>query len=358
MKNLSVLQIILPLGMGGVEKIAYTIHHYLISNDVRSYIAINKSMYDKFVEQFQIKNTKNIIKYDDGNIFKLKREFQRIINSISPDVIQTHARKECLLTSLCKYKSKHIRTQHMQELNKIPVSKLEKLILSRRVSMWVATSEKLREKYLIDDKGIPKDKTVTIYNGVNKSDQYKKNDYYTLKNKFCIISRLTVQKGLDILFSKIFKMSPEIKKNIFIDVYGEGDQRKLLEDLSIKLNLNSIIKFHPATKNTVRVVSNYDALLMPSRYEGLPLTMLEAMSVGTPVAAHNVGAINEIIRNNKNGWIIDKENTWETFFQNFVDRKFNYSEISDCAVNTYEKKFTSHYMAEQYLNLYKKIIFS
>ena len=357
MKELKVLQIILPLGMGGVEKVAYTIHSYLIKNNIKSYIAINSSMYEKFVQHFGIKETQNIIKYKDGNVFRIRHEFQKIINKISPDVIQTHARKECLLVSLCRYNGVHIRTQHMQEVNRIPITKLEKKILGKKVNIWVATSDKLRKEYLIWHKNIPEDKTITIYNGVSRSAKIKSKNY-RIQNKFCAISRLTVQKGLDILLSEIAKMPQKNKKNILIDIYGEGDQENSLKMLSAKLNLNRIVKFHHAVNNTAQIASKYDALLMPSRYEGLPLTMLESMSVGTPVAIHNVGCVDEIIKNNVNGWIIGQNNTWNEFFDNFINHKFNYSKIVNNAINTYEKEFLDTYMAKQYLVLYKKLAYN
>ena len=347
---MKIVQIIKPVGMGGVERIVCSLNSGIKKSENESYRLINEKQFDDFVEHFEIKDTNNIIKYCDSNLMKMMLDLKRKIQILNPTIIQTHARKECVLVGILNKKAVHIRTQHMSEKPRHRVTFIEKWLLKNRISAWIATSETLKSEYLCSKDFIDLKKIYVVYNGVKNLVKEKKT--FNIRNKYCIVSRLTKQKGIDILIDNIKNMNKS-DLDFHIDIYGEGDQLTNILNLIDKYNLSEVIKYVGKTNSPSNVVKEYDALLMPSRNEGLPLTMLESMAVGTPVAIHNVGCVSEIIDNKKNGWIIDENFTWNDFFKRDNN---NYKFICQQAIETYRRKFSEKNMVDSYLEIYKKVL--
>ena len=344
-----ILQVLFPTGIGGVERIA----SQLISNECGriSYVAIDVQYIKAFSAHFNI-DDRYIIPIDCSSFVRGVISVKKCIDTIKPDVIHTHARKEMVCVSLCNKKIKHIRTQHMEENPRIPVSFFERKLLNKRIDRWVATSKLLASTYLYKKDYIDEDKVEIIYNGAECGSGRLS---YVPRGHYCIISRLSKQKGIDLLIRAVSEFDDKIQKNIKIDIWGEGEEQESLIDLVNELGLENIFVFKGSTKTPSEVVINYDALLMPSRHEGLPLTMLECMSTGTPVATHKVGCINEFINNMKNGWIIDDSFSWENFFSMSLSEK-EYKSICLGAKETYDNLFSLDKMKNQYFNLYNSII--
>lgn len=354
MHELKVLQVLLPVGMGGVESIADMLDRFLRNNNISSYVAIGQSFIEQYIKQFNIKDEDkaHIISIPDSNIVQTIYGIKKIVKEIQPDIVQTHARRECVFCCLVARHTIIVRTQHMQEKPSLKVSAIEKKLLEKKVTSWIATSHTLEKKYLDKLAYIDNKKVSVIYNGV---DDLFENSLSNKKKSlsFCVISRLTRQKGIDILISEINKLPRDVKKKIHVDIWGEGPELENIEQLIIKNNLSNIIAYKYKIRNPRSIFNQYSALLMPSRYEGLPLTMLEAMSFKLPVAIHNVGCCSEFIRNNINGWIIDDRFTWRNFFDNFIKMQdAEYQTISNNARKTFLDKFEMNKMCFAYYKLY------
>lgn len=94
--------------------------------------------------------------------------------------------------------------------------------------------------------------------------------------------RMTAQKGFDVLIEAMTNLPDATAQAISVDFYGEGDQAHLLGRLSDSLLQYSI---HPPTFNLADRFADYDCLLLPSRFEGVPLAVIEAQRTGLPVLA-------------------------------------------------------------------------
>ncbi|WP_336360138.1 glycosyltransferase family 4 protein [Haladaptatus sp. ZSTT2] len=94
-------------------------------------------------------------------------------------------------------------------------------------------------------------------------------------------------------------------------IVGAGPERDAIEDRLRRLALTEHVTLtgevnHPEAVNHI---ANADVLLLPSASEGMPRVVIEAMSVGTPVLATRVGAIDEILSHGVNGLFIDDSTT-------------------------------------------------
>lgn len=347
---MKVLQFLLPVGLGGVERIAAMLYNYKGQSGNSMYLAIGKSYINDFLQKYSIKNVQNVYPVDDSSMIKSLIGLRRIISQLQPDVVHVHARRETFLAGLVNFNGINIRTQHMAENPGIPVSWIEKYILQRNVVLWVSTSQKLADEYLANLDYIRKRKIRIVYNGIDLPKKTYIHD--ERQKKFCIISRFTTQKGIDILLNQIAKMPDTLKESIRIDLWGEGEEKGKLLQLIQKLHLRNQIIYKGVTYTPTDELVHYDALLMPSRYEGLPLTMLESMAVKTPVAIHDVGCVSEFLTNNQNGWIIKNPSEWEVFFSKMLADDFDLENIAENAYETYKEKFLGKRMCEAYQDLY------
>ena len=106
-----------------------------------------------------------------------------------------------------------------------------------------------------------------------------------VENKICLaIGRLTYQKGFDLLikaWSIVRTKFPDWK----LHIYGSGELSEALNSLVAELHLKEVVKIHDATNRIEQAYLNASILSISSRYEGLPMVLLEAHSYGLPVVS-------------------------------------------------------------------------
>jgi len=115
--------------------------------------------------------------------------------------------------------------------------------------------------------------------------------------------RLEHVKGVDVLLKAFSLLPPPIT----LWVAGTGSRRALFERLASDLRVSERVQFLGFRSDVQQLMLEADCLVLPSRWEGLPMVMLEAMAVGTPVVATAVGGIPEVIENGVTGWLAPPE---------------------------------------------------
>jgi glycosyltransferase involved in cell wall biosynthesis len=90
-------------------------------------------------------------------------------------------------------------------------------------------------------------------------------------------------------------------------IYGEGEKEKEYKELILKYELTENVLLKGYTKNISETLNSFDLFVLPSRYEGIPYVVLEAMKESVPVLATDVGGMNEVIKNKLNGVLVKKE---------------------------------------------------
>ncbi|MCC5022269.1 MAG: glycosyltransferase [Candidatus Synoicihabitans palmerolidicus] len=113
------------------------------------------------------------------------------------------------------------------------------------------------------------------------------------------ISRMDAHhKGLDVLLEALALLPPE-RPSWRFDFYGDGPDRAYLEELADWLGLGSKVRFMPHTNDIHSIWRRHHLLVLTSRYEGLAVSMLEAMACGRPVRRTPYGGFRE--------WVIPGE---------------------------------------------------
>lgn len=120
----------------------------------------------------------------------------------------------------------------------------------------------------------------------------------------CVGRLYPPDKGQDILF-RALAASTWSKRNWSLTLYGEGHLREGLERLAERLGLAHRIAFAGSVDNIQDIWATNHVLVMPSRFEGLPLTIVEAMLCGRPVIATDVAGNSEVIDDGVTGFLAE-----------------------------------------------------
>ena len=125
--------------------------------------------------------------------------------------------------------------------------------------------------------------------------------------KVLFLNRIVVEKGIfDLL--KFFNQNKSWLYGSFkLIVAGAGDAETEFKRIVAENNLSDIVEFKGwvTGKEKDEVIANCDLFILTSYYEGLPMSILEAMSFGKPIVASKVGGIPRVVKPNENGWLVE-----------------------------------------------------
>jgi glycosyltransferase involved in cell wall biosynthesis len=168
------------------------------------------------------------------------------------------------------------------------------------------------KEYLIE-RGIKPSKIKVIYNGIDTS-------HITCDEEVVqqVRQRLDLPPGVKVV-GMVARMFPVKRYDIFLQaaamvnrvvpdtrfvLVGDGPSRSNLEKLSQELGLVSKVTFTGEQRSVVPYLSNIDIFVLSSDAEGLSLSICEAMAMGKPVVATNVGGNQELVADGKTGFIV------------------------------------------------------
>lgn len=117
----------------------------------------------------------------------------------------------------------------------------------------------------------------------------------------CVGRLLPRHKGQDLLL-QLLAMPKWRERQMHVNLFGSGPSERVLSEESDRLGLSQLT-FCGYSKNIETIWESHHALILPSRQENLPLTIVEAMLCARPVIATDVGGISEIVRDNQDGFI-------------------------------------------------------
>lgn len=119
---------------------------------------------------------------------------------------------------------------------------------------------------------------------------------------FAIVGVLEGSKGQDTCF-EVLSDSKWKDRSWQLNLYGDGNGKKYLEDLAKYYSIDDKIVFHGHEKKILKIWMKNHILLIPSSWEGMPISLVEAMSCGRPAIAANIGGVKELVSDEKDGFI-------------------------------------------------------
>jgi glycosyltransferase involved in cell wall biosynthesis len=178
-----------------------------------------------------------------------------------------------------------------------PLQRFFKRFASRRVSAHVAVGE--RSARAVEQAfGLPSGSVRTIYNGV---PDIPVEPLPRRSNGPVIgaVGRLEPEKGYDVAI-RALRDIPEAT----LVLVGDGSERERLEALARELGLADRVELTGWSDEARRYLPGFDAFVLPSRQEGFPLAVIEAMLAGLPVIAADVGSVGEAVVDGETGYLV------------------------------------------------------
>jgi glycosyltransferase involved in cell wall biosynthesis len=166
--------------------------------------------------------------------------------------------------------------------------------------------------YLVDKAGVAPDRVRVIYNGVDVERFGQLHDGAAKRRELGIpadawviglVANLRPQKNHEALLRALAKLRPAVPE-AWLVLVGDWERRPVLEALADTLGIRDRVRFLGCRLDVPELYPVFDVYCLPSHYEGMPLTVLEAMSAGKPVVATRVVGIREIIVDGETGLLV------------------------------------------------------
>lgn len=179
-------------------------------------------------------------------------------------------------------------------------------------------------------------------------------------NKFTLLflGRIGKRKGFYDLLQAI-KNKKDIYKDKLILFFGGDGEIEKIQKLIDKYDLSDIVQYQGwvSGDKKIELLNTADAYILPSYNEGLPISILEAMSYSLPIISTNVGGIPEIVKNGENGFIVTPGDI--KGIENAINRLMNNIDLcKQLGLESYSmvQQHLPQYVSKQLNNLYNELL--
>lgn len=295
-----IIHLITGLGIGGAENVVYNLAkgqiaagHEVEVISVRS----RTEMLPVFVAAGISVHVLGINKSVSSIIGGIGKSIA-LVKNLSPDLIHAHMAHACLLATFIKYRLPDV---------KLVFTAHNIIIGNKLVTYFIRISQKWRDADVIFSTSQQgsfnnPNRVHIIPNGVD-TDNVAQSDLEHLPGqpfRFVAVGRLEKVKNHSFLLELATRLKD--RYNFTIDIFGEGYLRdKLMEQIN-RNSLQQIVKLNGISMNITAELKHYHAFLMPSLWEGMPITILEAGAAHLPIVASAVGSIPDFL-NSSNSYV-------------------------------------------------------
>lgn len=303
----------------------------------------------------------NVVYLDKRKGFDIKclKNLRKLIKKFQPHVINTHIYSllyAFVATIGLKHKPMIFHTMHSiadKEAEKTKRKLYFRFFRTKRcipVSISDEVTESIKRVYKLDE-------VECIYNGIDYNKFILAKNSFNRVYEFIHVGRFSYPKNHELLinaFSIVVKEYPNVK----LVLVGDGELRDDIINQINSLNLNNNILLLGSVNNDD--VSKYLAqsyyFLLPSRYEGNPISLLEAMATGCVPVCTRVGGMKNIIVDGENGFFVeDNEDSLSNMMISLLENKIFTEELSS-KISDEIRIYDIKNVGEKYFELYIKYV--
>lgn len=239
--------------------------------------------------------------------FKCMESIYTEISNGNPELLHTHTPRSLLVGVFCKIKSPKIRIFHHghsptlfdseRKFNNLINSLIENtcllfaekiLCVSKAVESYFKNIPFLKNKTILIENGISSSSRISIPREINKGDI-----------NICTSALFRPRKGVDVLIRAMKKVLDSYP-NSYLHLIGEFESEEYKTEvilLARSLGVLDKVKFHGFVSNPRDLILEFDIFVFPSMYgEGIPMALLEAMSIGIPCIGSDVNGVRDVIQ--------------------------------------------------------------
>ena len=344
---------------GGVEEYLYLFLKRFNREKYEKYLVVSYK-YKDYEEKFK-SICKNIYFIDvEHEINPLKDikaiiQFRKIIKKIKPDILYLHSSKAGGIGRLALWFNKKIRIVYnahgwyfnaeISDIKKKIYVIIEK-ILAKRTDKIINISKDEYES-AIYNKIASNEKMCLIYNGIDFEKFEDANKYRTVTRQkyriseddilIGIVGRISEQKD-PISSIRSFKIVNESYPNTYIMFVGSGELEGQVKAYAEDYNINDKVIITGWDENVEKYIPAFDIAMLPSKWEGFGLAIIEYMACDKPIIASELGGIKDIIVDGKNGLLV-KSNNQEDLSKKIIELIENKKLRNKLVNNNKEYKF-------------------
>ncbi len=170
------------------------------------------------------------------------------------------------------------------------------------------------------------------------------------------VARLHRQKGIPYLLEAARLLSQEIPGIQFL-IVGGGPWKDRLEEQKNRLGLEKVVHFLGERKEIPQILSLFDVVVLPSLWEGLPYSLLEAGALGKPVVATDVDGVKEIITDGKTGILVPPKSPKRLAeaLRQLIENKDLALHLGAALMEDLHERYALSHMIEDVQNLYLRL---
>lgn len=184
-----------------------------------------------------------------------------------------------------------------------------------------------------------------VQNGVDDTDFRALPGKETARPKIISVGRMVPQKDHALLIEALER----VPNSFEMEFVGDGPLRSQIEDEVSKLDCKESIHFCGLQHNVEERLSKSEIFCLSSKYEGLPIVILEAMRAGLPVIASDVGGVREAVLDGTSGYLVkrgDREG-WVNALSSLLSNARLRSAFGAEGRRLYENRFTAYQMGQR-----------
>ena len=359
LQNQNILFIARTMGLGGTENVVLQLCEILSGKVNKIVVCSSGGVHEKKLQEMGIKHytIPDIASKNPMDMLKSYCAIKNIINKEQITIVHSHHRMAAFYTEFAAPK----RVMKAANAHNTFTDKKKLTQLAYRNTKVVAVGEMVK-KNLTEYFGIPKEQVCVIHNAVKPFDgnivpvEILHKEHTKGNVLIGNIGRLSEQKGMNYFIEAAGITVKTHPKARFI-IVGDGEEREKLYAQVEAKGLQDKVLFLGYRNDIQNIMSQLDFVVLSSLWEGLPLTPIEAFSVGKPVIGTAVDGTSEIIRNGVDGYLVEPRDSARLAekMNELLEQPEMREHMCEQAKKRYQSDFSFEKLNQAYMNFYNKL---
>lgn len=319
---------------------------------------IEISVIDELVREISLKK-------DWVTVYKIRN----IIKKWQPDIVHCHSSKAGIVGRIAASIEgvPSIFTAHgwaftegIPLFKRVLYSLIERVMLNFTVYVLCVSKydKALAEKWFLSKSP----KLLAVHNGIEDVGKPLISDFghdkFERHLNLIMVGRFAVPKEQMQLIKAVEKINKEYPNSVFLTLVGDGELFEGAEQYVNTHGLKNVISLLGERIDINELLVQNDVFCLISNYEGLPISIIEAMRAGLPVIASDVGGNNELVKDGLNGFLVERGNSEQLVerISFLLEHKEILRELGQKSREFYLKEFSAEQMMKRISAVYARVL--
>ena len=319
MSQLRIVHGLLSLDVGGLERVVVSLAREGVRRGHKiSIVCIER--HGELVQEIQIAGTDVIsLEKPAGRHNEFISHAGAVLDRLTPDLVHTHQIGAAwyLGAAAAQRNLPVLHTEHGNQFARVSggITRLKSRLFyakaARVIDEFCCVSADVADA-VTRWRTVPRRKVKVVPNGIEIGDGAMGSDREIVRESLgipydaCVIGtvgRLAEVKRQDRLLRATANLRTR-RPDVWLLIVGEGSERNRLQELAASLGISDRVCFAGYQSEPIRYLRAMDVFALTSQSEGLPISLLEAWTVGLPVVCTSVGGIPDAVTHNRNGLLV------------------------------------------------------